>query len=135
MPEYRVFTWRGKYAVEWWEGKQRRRSSLGTSDKLQIDAALRRLDEKLQAKRRPDVVTVAHAWAAKRAALTLRPAGEAMDSRWKALEPHFGSMRADHITEEDCDIYIARRRSAGRGDGTILAELKQLRACLHESNT
>ena len=131
MREYRVVWFRGKFAAEWDEAGRRRRASLGTSDRLQIDAALRRLDGRLEAEALPAVLTVAALWAGKRATLGGRPAGVAMDSRWKVLGPHFGRLPAADVTEEVCDDYTALRRKQGRGDGTILAELKQLRAALH----
>lgn len=131
MREYRVVFFRGKYAAEWSEGGRRKRASLGTSDSLQIDAALRRLDARIEAESQPGVLTVEAAWAGKRATLGVRPAGVAMDSRWTAVGPYFGALPAADVREENCDGYIAERRRAGRADGTILAELKQLRAVLH----
>ena len=53
-----------------------------------------------------------------------------MDSRGKSVLPFFGDMRADLVPEEAVDAYIARRRAAGINDGSIVAELKQLRASL-----
>jgi integrase len=129
--EYRVVWFRGKYAAEWTDGGRRKRASLGTSDRLQIDAALRRLDSRLEAEGRPNILTVEAAWKGKRATLGARPAGVAMAARWKTLGPYFGHLPADGVTEQDCDVYTAARREQGRADGTILAELKQLRAALH----
>jgi integrase len=53
-----------------------------------------------------------------------------MAMRWKAIGPHFGRFMANDIPEEVVNSYIALRRSQGRGEGTILVELKTLRAAL-----
>jgi integrase len=48
----------------------------------------------------------------------------------KAVLAHFGAMKADTLTEEHCDAYIAARRKLGRSDGTIWTELGHLRSSL-----
>lgn len=49
---------------------------------------------------------------------------------WRALQPHFGHLRPEHIDREKCRTYVAARRAEGRGDGTIRKELGTLRAGL-----
>jgi integrase len=128
---YKLVFLRNVWNAEWRDpGGRRRRASLGTVDRLEAVARVRALDAKLKADRQPSVITVAHAWQGKRDSLGTRAAGSAMDSRGKAVLPHFGAMRADLIPEEEIDRYITARRASGRNDGTIVGELKQLRASL-----
>lgn len=47
---------------------------------------------------------------------------------WKALEPHFGHLRPEHITRPVSKAYWLRR--AGRSNGTIIKELNFLKAAL-----
>ncbi|MEQ8588605.1 MAG: site-specific integrase [Thalassobaculaceae bacterium] len=45
-----------------------------------------------------------------------------------ALKPFWGALRPDQICPELCRDYIAQRRSAGAGDGTILREMTDMRS-------
>jgi integrase len=128
---YKIVFLRGVWNAEWREPNgRRRRASLGTADRQEAMERLQALDAKLQAERKPAVIDVAYAWKGKRDSLGTRAAGSAMDSRGKALLPVLGHLRADLIPEEAIDAYIAKRRADGRNDGTIVGELKQLRASL-----
>jgi integrase len=128
---YKIVPVRGVLCAEWKEADgRRRRASLGTTDTGEAMARVRDLDRRLRAERRPKVIDVTYAWKGKRDSLGTRAAGAAMDSRGKALLPVLGHLRADLIPEEAIDAYIAKRRAAGRNDGTIVGELKQLRASL-----
>jgi integrase len=129
---YKIVFLRGVWNAEWRDPNgRRRRASLGTSDRQEAMEGLKALDDRLIAERRPAVITIEHAWRGKRDSLGTRAAGAAMDSRGKSILPFFGDMRADLVPEEAVDAYIARRRAAGINDGSIVAELKQLRASLH----
>ncbi len=48
----------------------------------------------------------------------------------KNILPDFGHLSADQITVEDCRSFIAKRRRAGRLDGTIRTDLGCLQTCL-----
>jgi integrase len=128
-PEFRLVKYRDKFAVEYYEHGKRKRSSLGTDDR---EAARRGLAEYKRAYRAQQrkVVTVETAWNGYRASLGNKPAATTMGHEWKALGPHFGAMMADTITEDDCEEYTAKRRAAGRSDGTVWTELGHLRSAL-----
>jgi integrase len=128
---YKIVFLRSVWNAEWREANgRRRRASLGTADRQEAMERLQGLDERLQAARKPKVIDVTFAWQGKQASLGTRAAAAAMASRAKAVLPFFGAMRADLIGEQDVGAYIAKRRAAGRNDGTIVAELKQLRSSL-----
>lgn len=55
---------------------------------------------------------------------------ETMKWTWKALEPTFGHRDGDSVTTDDCRSYTARRRKAGKSDGSIHTELGHLRTVL-----
>ena len=122
----RLIKYREKYAVEWWDGSERYRRSLGTDDPLKAQIAFdqyKRVHHELT--RKP--VTVADVWDGYRKSLGDRPAATTMGFEWKSVGPHFGEKVASIITEEDCASYVAKRRAQGRSDGTIWTELGRLR--------
>jgi integrase len=129
-PEFRVVPYRGKFAVEWYEDGVRRRASLRTSDRSDVQPALRRFVAEYEAARRPSRITVAYAWNGYLESLGDKPAAVTMGHEWKAVGPFFGDMAADGLTEDDCQSYAALRRAKGRSDGTIWTELGHLRSAL-----
>jgi integrase len=50
-----------------------------------------------------------------------------------AVLPHFGALRPDQITTQDCRNYTAMRRKTGIMDGSIWTELGHLRAVMNWS--
>jgi integrase len=128
-PEFRLVKYRNKFAVEFYHNGKRQRSSLRTDDREEARRELAIFKrEWIAAQRR--VVTVETAWNGYLAALGPKPAAVTMGHEWKSVGPHFGAMLADTITEEECNEYIAKRRAAGRSDGTIWTELGRLRSAL-----
>lgn len=59
-----------------------------------------------------------------------KPSHERMTWAWERLKDHFGALRPDQITREQCRAYVAKRRRRGRGDNTIRKELTTLRSAL-----
>lgn len=55
---------------------------------------------------------------------------ESQKFAWKALRPLFGNLRPDQVSRDRCRQYVAARREAGVGDGTIRRDLGVLRAGL-----
>jgi integrase len=135
-PDYDVVHFRGKWAAEWYENGKRRRASLRTADRDAVPAAVQELHARLQAERerkaaqKPATIDVAWCWAGYVESLGDKASVETMGHQWKALSPHFGALRADGVTEQHCQEYTARRRAAGRSDGTIWSELGRLRSAL-----
>jgi integrase len=130
MPDYRLVKYRNKFAVEYYDDGKRRRRSLRTTDRSDCERALAEFIAAHEASKRPEVITVEFAWNGYREALGKKPAAVTMGYEWKALGVHFGSLRADSVTEADCLGYINKRRSIGRSDGTIWTELGHLRSAL-----
>ncbi len=57
-----------------------------------------------------------------------------MQDAWKSLAPHFGHLTlADLMDGEEVRGYTAKRRKAGRSDGTIHTELGYLRSAIRVS--
>jgi integrase len=104
--------------------------SLKTRDR---DEALRKAADH---KARPKGDTVTDVMASYLEYKSDRPSAERMDFAWKRLKPHFGPYRPDQITRDTCKMYIAKRRKAGAGNGTIIKELTTLRAAIrhHDKN-
>lgn len=129
-PEFRVIVYRGKFAVEWREGKHRYRESLRTSVRDDIGPAFAEFRRRYEARKRPKSVTVEYAWTGYRESLGERPAAVTMGYEWKSVGPFFGTMLAADLTEENCRTYITKRRKLGRSDGTIWTEIGHLRSSL-----
>jgi integrase len=131
MREAKLGKYRGKFCVIYYEGGQRFRHSLGTTDyalaKTRFGAFLSHL--KLQARDEP--VTIAEIYAAY---IDDRASEEKSTTRmkdaWKRLEGTFGHLRPADLSKADVKRYIAARTEAGVSPGTTHTELTYLRAAL-----
>jgi integrase len=125
MPDYRIGRLKGRYVVTWTDAGKRRRYRL---DALTAKEAEREAIDLIRKERAaPFGATVESLWEAYRAEKTGRRVAVAMMHEWKAMGPHFGHLRPEHVTTEACRSYIAMRRKAGKHDGTIWTELGHLR--------
>jgi integrase len=124
---YRLKLYRGTWNVVWTEGGETKRASLRTRDP---DEAARRFTDWQRALERigPTVADIMGAYLKEKDRTTARP--DRLRDAWKALGPFFGHMRPDQIGRPLCRAYTARRRQAGRKNGTIRKELDTLRAGL-----
>ncbi|WP_369822847.1 tyrosine-type recombinase/integrase [Rhodovulum sp. MB263] len=109
------------------EGK-RRRYRLEANTAREAEREARDLILRLDAP--PAGMTVAQVWDAYRIEMGDRRQGEKMDFAAKVILPAFGHLSVDQITVADCRGYIAKRRTAGRKDGTIRSEMGCLRSAL-----
>ncbi|MBL3608247.1 site-specific integrase [Rhodovulum sulfidophilum] len=127
MRDYRIGRLKGRHVVIWTddEGK-RRRYRLEANTAREAEREARDLILRLDAP--PAGMTVAQVWGAYRAEMGDRRQGEKMDFAAKVILPAFGHLSVDQITVADCRGYIAKRRTAGRKDGTIRSELGCLRS-------
>ena len=131
MREAKLGKYRGKFCVVYYEGRQRFRHSLGTTDhalaKTRLAAFLSQL--KSQAKDKP--VTIGEIYAAY---MDDRASEEKSTVRikdaWKRLRGHFGHLRPADLSKVDVKRYIAARGKAGISPGTTHTELTYLRAAL-----
>ena len=138
QPDYEIKEYRGKFALYWRENGKTRRRSLGTSERDKADRVAREaIEEDLKAL--APTFTVKDHWQRYRSSLEGRPAFDTMGFEWKSLEPHFGRLHPDDITDGLVYAYIANRRSqrsrAGTkiSDGTIITELNRLASALNHA--
>ena len=131
--EYRLGRLNGDFVVTWWEDGKRRRHRLFTAkeshelrrDKREAERRFANFTKVAVATKAP---IVAELWDAYRADKSGRRVAVAMMHEWKAMEAHFGHLRADEVTDAVCRAYTAKRRAAGKKDGTIWTELGHLRS-------
>lgn len=129
MPgEYRIGRLNGRYVVSWWvDGKRRRHRLDALTPK---DAEREALDVIRREVVAPKGATIADLWEGYRREKDGRRVAVAMMHEWKAMGPHFGHLRPDQINNDMCKDYTAKRRAAGKHDGTIWTELGHLRTVL-----
>lgn len=129
MPDYRIGRLNGRFVVTWRGGDgKRRRYRLAAQTARAADAEARDL---IRAATLPaSGATVADLWASYAGECAGRPVAQSLDYRGRAVLPHFGHLRPDQITRDDCLAYTAARRKQGRADGTIWGELGALRNAL-----
>lgn len=68
-------------------------------------------------------------WSAYRDHLGERPSAKTLGYTGKAVLAHFGALRPDQISVQDCRAYITLRTKQGRKRGAIWTELGHLRSC------
>lgn len=129
MPEARIGRLNGRFVVTWnGEDGRRRRYRLDAHTSKDAEREARDLILRMTA---PLVgMTVAQIWDAYQTDKEGRRQAKKMAQVGRNVLPDFGHLAAGQITIDDCRRYIARRRAAGRRDGTIRTELGCLRTCL-----
>lgn len=116
----------GRFVVAWNdEDGTRRRYRLKATDRKAAEAEGRDVLRRQTA--RPSGHLVADLFAMYREEKKAKPIATTVGYTAKALLPHFGSMRPDQITVQDCREYDAIRREQGRSVGTVWTELGHLR--------
>lgn len=127
MPEWRITRLRGGYALTFERDGRRRRYTLNATSPREAQQLAPALYAELT---KPAGRTVADLWKAYEVEKEGRAVLDTMKWTWKALEPSFGSREGDSLTLDDCRSYTARRRKAGKSDGSIHTELGHLRTVL-----
>lgn len=125
--QYRIKIYKGVWHIVWNDGGTKRRS-LGTTDKAAAERALADFTRAGQPANRVWVAQIMEAYLADKAD---KPSHDRMKWAWERLKDHFGALRPDQITREQCRAYVAKRRRRGRGDNTIRKELTTLRSALN----
>ena len=129
MREYRIGRLQGRFVVTWTGADgRRRRYRLAAESARAADAEARDVIRAATLSR--SVVTTADIWHAYRDDLGDRPTGKTMAYTGIPVLEHFGQLRPDQITADDCRTYAAARRRAGRSNGSIWTELGHLRSAL-----
>lgn len=129
MPDYRIGRLKGRYVVTWHkpDGSRARHRLDALTPK---DAEREAIDVIRAHVVKHDGVTIADLWERYRKEKDGRRVAVAMMHEWKAIGPHFGHLRPDHMTVDLCRAYTAKRRAQGKHDGTIWTELGHLRTVL-----
>lgn len=141
-PSYSLAERNGRFYVQWWDGKAKRRVSLGTADREEAKRKLRQfmagLDSPLPPES-PTVRTILAGYVEDR-----RPRVRSIASieyASAALNSHLGDLKPEHLTRQVCRKYADQRRSEGArtpsrktkkplSNGTIIREIVTLRAAL-----
>lgn len=127
MPEWRITRLRGGFALTFDRDGRRHRYTLDTSDPSEAQRLAPALYAELT---KPKGRKVADLWKAYVVEKEGRAVLQTMKYTWRALEPAFGHREGDSVTLDDCRSYTAKRRRAGRSDGSIHTELGHLRTVL-----
>jgi integrase len=130
VSDYRLGKHRGKYALIYGSGADRKRIALGTDDRGAAEAVARNIWRKLNAAPSDRVADLWASYVTDRKANVARK--DRFESLWKALSPHFGHRLGSAVTRQDCKDYHAARKREGKSPSTIRTELEFLRACLRQ---
>ncbi|MDE2326520.1 MAG: site-specific integrase [Rhodospirillales bacterium] len=127
MQSPKLKLYRGSYYAVWRDARGTRRAALRTKNREEALAALKALAEKPGSMLGPTVADAYHAY------LQDKERQRPKDA-WKRLMPFFAQITPEQVDRPTCRRYIAARREAGAGDGTISTELIYLRAALRFVN-
>jgi integrase len=125
---YRIGRLKGRFVVMWDDGGTRRRYRLKAHTAKEAEREARDL---ILTKTAPKSgLTVAQIWESYRVEMQGRRQAAKLAQTGRNVLPHFGHLAAVQVTPDDCKVYIAQRRGAGRKDATIRTELGCLRTAL-----
>lgn len=130
--DYRLGRLGGDWVVTFTENGNRKRFRLfpretGNRTRREAEDRLASWVRNLAAASAP---TVHDLWEAYRHDKTGRRVAVAMEFEWRAMREHFGHLRPEEVTTDIVRAWTARRRAAGKHDGTIWTELGHLRSVM-----
>jgi integrase len=129
MARLRKFSWSDSYYIVWSEGRASRRVSAGTSDRKEAARALARFEAlQSQPPETFDVNRIIDGYLADRK--TVVRAYQTLAYSLAPVRQHFGLLHPRLVNRALTRAYIAKRRHAGRANGTIDKELRTLRQAL-----
>jgi integrase len=123
----------GVYYAHWSTNRRSARKSMGTADRATAERRfaqwlLTRHDQSVQ---NLHTLTVADCWSVYRAHRVPQLASpDTVLHSWAVLEPHFGVLRADGVSQRDVDAYVVRRTRTVQSQ-TVRRELAALIAMLN----
>jgi len=134
MPDVRLVKYRGQWCASWPGPEGTVRRSLRLKPAADRGAAERALADfrRTIAVKSSDVAGIVEAYLDEKDLTADSP--DRLRFAWKRLKPAFGHFRPDQVTRDLCRVYVADRRKAAAGDGTIRKELGTLRAALQWSD-
>lgn len=129
---------RGKWIIRWTDpdGTDRRKATgLPATAEYREQAEALVSESERQARQRPEGASVADIFQAyiedaPRRSIPVTQI-ENLEYAAKATLPFFGHLSPEEINRDLCRTYIARRRAAGKGDGTIRTQMAYLRAAVN----
>lgn len=141
-PSYSLAERKGRFYVQWWDGKQKKRVSLGTADREEAKRALRQFLAGVDSPLPPEQPLVSDILAGY--IEDRRPRVKSIASieyACAALNVHLGDLKPEHLTRQVCRKYAEQRRAQGArspswktrkplSNGTIIREIVTLRAAL-----
>jgi len=119
---------RGGFCVSWQDNGKRRRYQLAARTRAEAESEGR--DRYLKETAPTGGATTSAIWERYRDYLGAKKTAITMGYTGKAVLEHFGELRPDQITLEDCRAYTEKRQDQGRAVGTIHTELGHLRSAL-----
>jgi integrase len=129
MPDISIGRLRGGYCAIWRDDAgKRHRHQLKALDRKTAEAEA--IDIFRRQAVQKELTAIADLWTAYRDHLGSRPTAKTMSYTGKAILAHFGALRPDQITVQDCRRYVALRTKSGRKAGAIWTELGHLSSCL-----
>lgn len=129
MADITIGRLRGGFAVSWYVEGKRKRYQLKARNRKEAEAEGR--DVYLKNSTAPNGDKVADTWQAYVKWLGSKPTATTMGYTGKAILNHFGELRPDQITEDDCKSYIKKRTVDGIKIGSIHTELGHLRSTMN----
>tara|TARA_R110000868_G_scaffold255990_1_gene512668 strand:+ start:397 stop:1428 length:1032 start_codon:yes stop_codon:yes gene_type:complete len=131
MPEISIGRLRGGLCVYWTgpDGKRIRRR-LAACTRKEAEAEALEVYRTANYALRPKDPAVAEIWELYQDDLGEKPTAKTMGYTGKAVLPHFGHLRPEDITKAVCLAYSAKRRDAGKSQGTVHTELGHLKSAL-----
>ena len=127
--QLRIQRYKGGYAVVWEEYGKRKRYKLSASTRAEAEVEAPVVYRRHKAGASNEVISVL--WGEYIDFLGSRPNAKTLQYTGKPILAHFGKLSPSDILPEHSRAYIAKRRNAGRKDGTIHTELGHLRNCLN----
>lgn len=126
MRDYRIGRLNGRFVVTWTgdDGKRKRYRLKATTEKGAEAEGLDIVRRERAGAAGHDVAALIDLYRHDRAG---RPIAETIGYTGKALARHFGALRPDQITTDDCRAYTRMRAGEGRSMGTVWTELGHLR--------
>ncbi len=121
---------RGGFCVYWDDPGTGRRRRYQLAARTRAEAEAEGRDRYLRETAPPTGHTVRDLWGGYIEHLGPKPTAKTMRYTGKAVLAHFGALRPDQITVEDCRSYRAAREEAGRAVGSVHTELGHLRSAL-----
>ncbi len=128
-PQYRLTRLRGKWAVAvYQDGHRTERLTLGTGDRQEAERLLARF---VADRDRPREITVAYLWQRYREENAHKHITINMGFSGRAVLPELGHLLPAEITTQHCRAYMAKRKKAGKAQGTIWTDLNHLQIALN----